>query len=706
MHDMSYHTVSMTSFSLNGTIALESGNNYSMSTYEGEMDEYSSIRAARIRKIMFPEFSYDSEIDEKEESEIASTSLVGQLGIPALHLKDSIIELLCLKDGVELTAKAIPELISLLSDRDPDVVSRAAHMVYLLSKEDKFIATLATNHQLIGALLDAAARTEDGNTKRETAAAISHISDHAEGRMHIFRSGGIPELVRMLTWPIEQVVHYAVTTLHNLLLYLESSKQEILACGGLEALTPHLRSSNVKLQALVADSIYFLVLDRPYTKQLFLSLQGPVALIDILKTPTNYTKLYATVIRVIRSISTCPLTKSTLIQLGALETLHFHLGKATDSKRQLAILNAMRNLSDVATNLDTLKDLIIDLLTLIENSLDEELVACASGILSNLTCNNVRNKHTVCINDGVQLLSRILIRFPNIEDVTEPVLCTLRHCTARHSLAQQAQNDIRINNAIPIIIALLATRRAPIVKAALGLLRNCALSPQNLQIMLQERTESGESVVSIAVEVFTRSGLQLRMDFSSMEDGVSQMEMVEGSVSALHQLATNNDVAIFLLESPSIMNLLGDLVSMEQINNNDDDLMMRELMGLFYQLSKSPEGARIVERLGPISVFKEALRSRHKSVSTYAYGVIKNIEAEGGDYQNYRSHAPNHNTMINHPSMIPPPAPGSDYGVWAHDGLEPELFNEMYHSSSMTEMKHDNTVMGNNTSNSWFDTDL
>uniref|UniRef100_A0A0N5BTA9 Armadillo segment polarity protein n=1 Tax=Strongyloides papillosus TaxID=174720 RepID=A0A0N5BTA9_STREA len=688
------HDITMSYLNFNGTLTSDCSN-----IYTGEMDEYDMIRADRIRKVMFPEFSMDSGYEDHDDmNELPTTSLVAQLGTPALYLKDSVIELLCLRDGVEVTTKAIPELIALLTDRDPDVVNRAAHMVYLLSREEKFIATLATNQKLIKALLEAAAGTEDGNTKRETAAAISHISDHKEGRMHIFRSGGIPELVRMLTWPIEQVVHYAVTTLHNLLLFLESSKQEILACGGLEALTPHLRSSNVKLQALVADSIYFLVLDRPYTKQLFLSLQGPVALIDILKTPTNYTKLYATVIRVIRSISTCPLTKTALIQLGALETLHFHLVKnSIDVKRQLAILNGMRNLSDVATSLDNLKALIIDLLSLIETSFNEEIVACASGILSNLTCNNVNNKHTVCASGGVKLLSQILNRFPNIEDVTEPVLCTLRHCTARHSLAVEAQKEIRISGAFPIILSLLATRRAPIVKAALGLLRNCALLQDNLQSMLNEVTEDGENIVGIAVEVLSRSGIQLRMDFTSMEDGVSQMEMVEGSVSALHQLATNQDVAIFLLESPQIMSLLSDLVSMEQINNNDDDLMMRELMGLFYQLSKSPEGARIVERIGPMRVFREALKSRHKSVSTYAYGVLKNIEIEAGDYQNYRNYE-QHNMSS---SMIPPPAPGSDYGGWAHDGLEPELFNEMYHSSSITDIKHEN-----NTTNSWFDTDL
>jgi len=49
-----------------------------------------------------------------------------------------------------------------------------------------------------------------------------------------------------------RIVHYAVTTLHNLLLYVEMAKEEIIACGGLVAFVPHLRSRNNKLQALVS----------------------------------------------------------------------------------------------------------------------------------------------------------------------------------------------------------------------------------------------------------------------------------------------------------------------------------------------------------------------------------------------------------------------------------------------------------------------
>lgn len=43
--------------------------------------------------------------------------------------------------------------------------------------------------------------------------------------MHLFRSGGIPELVRLLSVRVDAVRHYAITTLHNLLLYMDTAKQ-------------------------------------------------------------------------------------------------------------------------------------------------------------------------------------------------------------------------------------------------------------------------------------------------------------------------------------------------------------------------------------------------------------------------------------------------------------------------------------------------
>lgn len=163
----------------------------------------------------------------------------------------------------------------------------------------------------------------------------------------------------------------------------------------------------------VADSLYFLLLDRPQCKLTFLSLQGPRYLVEILNTETNYIKLIYAVVRCIRSISTCRQNKASLTAIGknnftnfnkfclnsgGLELLHRAFKLIDEDKRKLAALNALRNLSDVATNLETLTPLVVDLIHLIAQNRDDELVGCACGILSNLTCNNNLNKQTVIKN--------------------------------------------------------------------------------------------------------------------------------------------------------------------------------------------------------------------------------------------------------------------------------------------------------------------
>lgn len=106
-------------------------------------------------------------------------------------------------------------------------------------------------------------------------------------------------------------------------------------------------------------------------------------------------------------------------------------------------------------------------------------------------------------------------------------------------------------------------------------------------------------MAGIAVEVLRHSGHVLQQDFAALDEGVSMMEMVEGSVSALHQLARNPYVARLIFSDYDLVNIISQLLSFDEINSGDDDLMMREILGLVYQLTKTPEGAKAVESAGP-----------------------------------------------------------------------------------------------------------
>lgn len=57
------------------------------------------------------------------------------------------------------------------------------------------------------------------------------------------------------------------------------------------------------------------------------------------------------------------------------------------------------------------------------NHSDVNVVTCAAGILSNLTCNNQRNKVTVVQVGGVDALVLTIMNAGDREEITEPAVC-------------------------------------------------------------------------------------------------------------------------------------------------------------------------------------------------------------------------------------------------------------------------------------------
>lgn len=74
---------------------------------------------------------------------------------------------------------------------------------------------------------------------------------HRQGLLSIFKSGGIPALVKLLGSQVEAVVFYAITTLHNLLLHQEGAKMAVRLAGGLQKMVALLGRTNVKFLAIV-----------------------------------------------------------------------------------------------------------------------------------------------------------------------------------------------------------------------------------------------------------------------------------------------------------------------------------------------------------------------------------------------------------------------------------------------------------------------
>ena len=95
--------------------------------------------------------------------------------------------------------RAIPELVKLLTDEDQMIVGKAIVMVHQLSKKEASRHAIMNSPQMISALLRAiTGGTLDPEAARCAAGALHNISHHHQGLLTIFKSGGIPALIRML----------------------------------------------------------------------------------------------------------------------------------------------------------------------------------------------------------------------------------------------------------------------------------------------------------------------------------------------------------------------------------------------------------------------------------------------------------------------------------------------------------------------------
>ena len=70
---------------------------------------------------------------------------------------------------------------------------------------------------------------------------------------------------------------------------------------------------------------------------------------------------------------------------------------------------------------DNVENLLSSLIQLLASN-DLNIVTCAAGILSNLTCNNTKNKVTVCQVGGIEALVRTIMQAGDREDITEPAV--------------------------------------------------------------------------------------------------------------------------------------------------------------------------------------------------------------------------------------------------------------------------------------------
>lgn len=80
------------------------------------------------------------------------------------------------------------------------VVSKAAQIVNQLTRKEASRHALMQSPQVVSAVVRAMQNTNDMETARATASILHNLSHKREGLLSIFKSGGIPALVRMLRY--------------------------------------------------------------------------------------------------------------------------------------------------------------------------------------------------------------------------------------------------------------------------------------------------------------------------------------------------------------------------------------------------------------------------------------------------------------------------------------------------------------------------
>ncbi|KAM9792419.1 junction plakoglobin a [Neosynchiropus ocellatus] len=676
--------------------------------------QYTMTRAQRVRAAMFPETLEEGTTILSTQTDPAQMTNVQRLAEPSQMLKTAIIHLINYQDDAELATRAVPELTKLLNDEDQVVVSKAAQIVNQLTKKEASRRALMQSPQMVAAVVRAMQNTGDMETARATASILHNLSHQREGLLSIFKSGGIPALVRMLSSPMESVLFYAITTLHNLLLHQEGAKMAVRLADGLQKMVPLLKKSNPKFLAITTDCLQLLSYGNQESKLIILANGGPEGLVHIMRN-YNYEKLLWTTSRVLKVLSVCPSNKPAIVEAGGMQALGKHLNGSSQRLMQNCLWT-LRNLSDAATKqvgdfsgnvlvfpskaaftlspsvlqegMDSLLQVLVGLLS----SDDLNMLTCATGILSNLTCNNAHNKTLVTQSNGVEALIHAILRATEKEDVTEPAVCALRHLTSRHQQAELAQNAVRRHYGIPAIVKLLNQPYWPVIKAVVGLIRNLALCPEN-QAPLRD-AGAIPRLVNLLLKAHQDAQKHGSSNQQTYQDGVRMEEIVEGCTGALHILARDpaNRAEIANMETiPLFVQLLYSPV----------DNVKRVAAGVLCELALDKPSAEAIDSEGASAPLMELLHSNNEGIATYAAAVLFRIsEDKNTDYKKRVSVELTHSLFKHDPAAwemahnsVPMDGPYQDdmdpgftgYGAFEGDmrmdGMEGNMMHDEYGGS-------------------------
>lgn len=274
--------------------------------------QLNQTRSQRIRAAMFPESLEDYGYQHPQNGNGQSSSnngmrptAVQKLSQPTNKLKTAIVHLINYQEDADVTIKAIPELIKLLNDDERPVVARALKLIEQLSRKDASRLALTSSQELIASLVKLILATHDADLHHAASTILNNLCSGAnkQALFLIFKSNGIPALIKLLGSPLEPVLYYAITTLHNLLMYEPSAKAQVHHYNGTRKMVellaaPH-SNKNPKFLAMLMDCLHILAFNNSEVKLVIQTSGGPQQIVRIMQS-SNYHKLIWTSVRLMK----------------------------------------------------------------------------------------------------------------------------------------------------------------------------------------------------------------------------------------------------------------------------------------------------------------------------------------------------------------------------------------------------------------------
>lgn len=278
-------------------------------------------------------------------------------------------------------------------------------------------------------------------------------------------SPGVKSLLQLLKIEDTDIIVFAITAIHNLLLDRRPNIQEMAKRQikhGLRDIVMLLdnqylaHNDEVEFKRIVLNSLQILAFGNEQNRLLIKACDGPRLILQTIQNnlvENRTEELIETGCKVLKALSACPENKIDIIRYNGIQILTRCIGTGNQEVMKTCLWT-LRNLSDLMSKKKA--EYSLDIMHLIDNLLrimkdypeEQSLITCTLGILFNLTCNNERIKQQICHQKGVELLIRTIEFWIVEDDIVEPAilaLCNLVNQTDCPAYAENARMNIICN---------------------------------------------------------------------------------------------------------------------------------------------------------------------------------------------------------------------------------------------------------------------